>query len=786
MKILLSWLNEFADFGTDTESLSDALTSLGMPVEEVIESGSRLQGVVVAQVLRTERHPDAEKVHRVYVTTDGVNELHVWCGAFNMSAGDKIPLATLGTTMPDGRQILKRGILGIDSEGMLCSAKELELNEDHGGIFILPSQLPLGVELFDALGATTDTVFDIDLTRNRPECWGHLGVARDLAAHLAIPFQAKKIDVQAAPVHKVDINIASQDACGRFTATVVKNIAVRPSPQWLQDRLARSGMRSINNVVDASNFVMLELNQPTHAYDLNAVNSGFRVRFALPQETLVTLDGATRELDPTDIVIANGENTAIGLGGVMGGLHSEVTPATTEIVLEAAWFPADTVLESAARHGLRSEASARFERGVDPFGAEYAALRFIEILQITCPDLVVCGSSQVVANNTCPQQLTQVTLRLSQVLRVLGVTLSATRVQELIGPIGFVVADQKDGNALVGIPSWRPDCTSEVDIIEEIARHYGYDALGKSVPHSPVHGRLSSVQQRRRLVHEVMVEAGWCEAMPNPFLDPSSTRLAGIDDSAQLALVNPLVAEESVLRVSLRPGLLRAIAYNQSHRVDNIHLYEVGHVYPRGTGGALPDEEEMLCVMSVDSDGKELSALSTWNLLVDALGIGAQIDQKNPPAGFHPGRSATLRRGKTVIGAIGEISPVVLKQHGITGRVSCMELSLSTVLREEPKAVAAKTVSRYPSSDVDLAFVVPNTVSAFDVHRAVRQGAGTLAVSVDLFDVYRGKGVNDDSRSLAFRIRLQAPDRTLTDEEVADARQKSIDAVAKLGAQLRA
>lgn len=785
MKILLSWLNEFADFGTDIESLSDALTSLGMPVEEVIESGSRLQGVVVAQVLRTVRHPDAEKVHRVYVTTDGINELHVWCGAFNMSAGDKIPLATLGTTMSDGRQILKRGILGIDSEGMLCSAKELGLNEDHGGIFILPSHLPLGIELFDALGATTDTIFDIDLTRNRPECWGHLGVARDLAAHLAIPFQAKKINVQAASVHNVSIDISSQDACGRFTATVVKNIAVRPSPQWLQDRLSRSGMRSINNVVDASNFVMLELNQPTHAYDLNAVQSGFRVRFAQPQETLVTLDGATRELDPTDIVIANSENTAIGLGGVMGGLHSEVTDTTSEIVLEAAWFPADTVLESAARHGLRSEASSRFERGVDPFGAEYAALRFIEILQITCPDLVLSGSSQIVANNTCPQQLTQITVRLFQVLRVLGVSLGASEVQALIGPIGFVITDQKDGNIMVGIPSWRPDCTSEVDVIEEIARHYGYDALGKSVPHSPVHGRLSGVQQRRRLVHEVMVEAGWCEAMPNPFLDPFATRLAGIDDSSQLLLVNPLVAEESVLRVSLRPGLLRAVAYNQSHRVDNIHLYEVGHVYPRGTG-ALPEEEEMLCVMSVDTLGNELSALSTWNLLVDALGIGAQIDQKNPPAGFHPGRSATLRRGKSIIGSIGEISPVVLKQHGITGRVSCMELSLSIVLREEPKVVVAKSVSRYPSSDVDLAFVVPSSVSAFDVHRAVRQGAGTLAVSVDLFDIYRGNGVSDDSRSLAFRIRLQAPDRTLTDEEVATARQKSIDAVAKLGAQLRA
>jgi len=265
MKILLSWLNEFADFGTDVSDISDALTSLGMPVEEVIESGSRLEGVVVAQVLRTERHPDAEKVHRVYVTTDGANELHVWCGAFNMSVGDKIPLATLGTTMPDGRQILKRGILGIDSEGMLCSAKELELNEDHGGIFILPEHLTLGADLFSALGVTTDTIFDIDLTRNRPDCWGHLGVARDLAAHLNIALASRTGKTATADTHVVPVVIQDLNACGRFTATVVKNISVRPSPQWLQDRLARSGMRSINNVVDASNFVMLEHNQPTHA-----------------------------------------------------------------------------------------------------------------------------------------------------------------------------------------------------------------------------------------------------------------------------------------------------------------------------------------------------------------------------------------------------------------------------------------------------------------------------------------------------------------------------------------
>jgi phenylalanyl-tRNA synthetase beta chain len=783
MKVLLSWLNEFADFGNEIEELSDAMTSLGMPVEEVVQAGTKVPGVVVAQVLRTERHPDAEKVHRVYVTTDGANELHVWCGAFNMQPGDKIPLATLGTKMPDGREILRRGILGIDSEGMLCSARELELNDDHGGILILPADLPLGADAFDALGVTTDTVFDLDLTRNRPDCWGHLGVARDLAAHMRLAFGSDIAGVASHPVHALPVAIVDRESCGRFTATVVKNIRITSSPQWLQDRLARSGMRPINNVVDASNYVMLERNQPTHAYDLRSVESGFRVRFAKPGETITTLDGQSRDLNPSDIVIANGDDVPVGLGGVMGGLDSEVVDSTTDIALEVAWFPADTVLESAARHGLRSEASARFERGADPHGVELAAWRFVEILRLTCPNLEVHGAPQITRNDLCPAEFVTVDVRLKQVERILGVSLNAQQVADLISPIGFACED-RGGVVAVAVPSWRPDSTTEIDVIEEIARHYGYDALGKSVPNSTVHGRLSTVQQRRRLVHSVMIEAGWSEAMPNPFLDPNAARQAGVPDEAQLALVNPLVAEESVLRVSLRPGLLRTIAYNQSHRVDAIHLYEVGHVYPRGTR-SLPDEEEMLCVMSVESRNGELAALNAWTLLVDALNIGAQIDQKTTPPGYHPGRSATLRRGKQVIGAMGEISPVVLKRNGVSGRVSCLEVSLTTVLREEPKPASAKSVSRYPSSDIDLAFVAPDTVVASDIQRALKSAAGQLAVSLDIFDIYRGKGVAEGSRSLAFRLRLQAPDRTLTDDEVAGVRQKCIDAAAKLGATLR-
>ena len=784
MKILLSWLNEFANFGSDVEALSDAMSSLGMPVEEIVTAGTSVPGVVVAQVLRTERHADAEKVHRVYVTIDGVNELHVWCGAFNMAPGDKVPLATLGTTMPDGREILRRGILGIDSEGMLCSARELNLNEDHAGIFILPSDLSLGTDVFSALGVTTDTVFDLDLTRNRPDCWGHLGVARDLGAHLRLAVKSDVAVGQAQAKHELALKIVDELACGRFTATVIKNIVVTSSPQWVQDRLSRSGMRPINNIVDASNYVMLERNQPTHAYDLRSVSSGFRVRFAKPDEVLTTLDGQERILHGSDIVIANSDDVAVGLGGVMGGLDSEVVASTTDIALEVAWFPADTVLESAARHGLRSEASARFERGADPYGLESAAWRFVEILRLTCPELQVHGAPQETRNATCPNPSDSVVVRLAQITRILGITLTATEVATLIAPIGFVCSELSDVSVTVQLPTWRPDCTSEIDVLEEIARHYGYDAMGKSVPHSTVHGRLSVLQQRRRLTHSVLIEGGWSEAMPNPFLDPTATREAGIPDELQLAIVNPLVAEESVLRLSLRPGLLRAVAYNQSHRVNNIHLYEIGRVYPRGNE-VLPNEEETLCVMSVEESNGTISVLKAWSRLVDALNIGAQIDQNTTPPGYHPGRSATLRRGKQIIGAVGELSPRILRTLGVAGRVSCLELSLTTVLKEEPKVSTAKAVSRFPSSDIDLAFVAPNDVVAGELVRALRQAAGPLLVSIELFDIYRGKGVAEDARSLAYRLRLQASDHTLTEEEVASVHTKCIAAAAKMKAELR-
>jgi phenylalanyl-tRNA synthetase beta chain len=783
MKIVHSWLVELAPLGDDVEAIAESMTELGLAVEGIDHVGRSVPGVVTARVLRTERHPDAAKVHRVYVDAgDGV-ERHVWCGAFNMHAGDVVPLATPGTVMPDGRAIEPRPILGISSDGMLCSARELGLGDDHSGILLLPADAPLGVPYGAALGLAEETVYDLDLTRNRPDCWGHLGVARDVAARAAVPVRAVPApvaptgDVRSAPVELVD-----GDRCARFTSTVISGVVVGPSPGWMASRLSAAGMRPINNVVDVSNYVMLELNQPNHAYDLDALGgAGFRVRLAADGETITTLDGAVRTLGAADLLICDATDAPIGIGGIMGGQHSEISDATTTIALEMAWFEPHGVMQTAVRLGLRSEASARFERGVDPHGMPAAIARFVELLRITCPDLVVHDGMVDARHPSLPPERSEVRVRPSRVNRLLGTSLDAARMGTLIAPIGFGARPDGDDALVVSVPSWRPDCTAEVDIAEEIARHHGYDAIGKTVPKSTMHGSLSGVQVRRRRLRDVLLGLGISEAMPNPFLAPGDLERAGLSGPV-VSIVNPLVVEESVLRTSLRPGLLRAVAFNESHRRTGVALFEIGHVYPPGDG-ELPDEYEALGILVAGREAPE--AMRLWRELAAAMGFGARVDQGQVPPGLHPTRAATLSVGRDAVGVLGEVHPDVLDAYGVTERVAVLELNLSTLLATEPKPALWKPTSRFPSSDLDLAFATPDSVTAEKVDKAIRQAAGNVLVDLALFDVYRGAGVPEGARSLAYRLRLQAADRTLADAELGALRDKVVAAVAKLGATLR-
>lgn len=790
MKVLLSWLDEYGDFADPTDAdavqrLADVMTGLGLAVEEIQSVGSTVAGVVTARIERLEQHPDAAKVQRVYVDAGDGTPRHVWCGAFNMSVGDIVPLATLGTTMPNGMRIERRGILGIDSEGMLCAADELGLGSDHSGIVILPEGTPVGVPYGEALGLRPDILFDLDVTRNRPDCWGYIGIARDLAATMGVEFRPPTppslATIAAGPERTASVELVDGERCGRFTSTVLSGVQVGPGAKWMQRRLAAAGMRPINNVVDVSNYVMLELNQPNHAYDLDTLGGGgFRIRDAFDGERMTTLDGEVRAFTQRDLLICDATDRPIGVGGVMGGLDTEITDTTTTVVLEVAWFQALSVLQTSSRLGLRSEASARYERGCDPYVIDDAIARFAELLRETSPNLVVHAGTDDARGPGLPPFERSTSVRISEVNRILGTALSADDLSALLDPIGFTVSGTGESRT-VALPSWRPDSSVEIDVIEEVARHYGYERLGKTVPMSTVHGSLSITQRRRRLLRDVLLGLGISEAMPNPFLAPDTLARAGLDGPT-ISITNPLVVEESVLRTSLRPGLLEAVAFNESHRRQRVRLFEIGHVFPPGDG-ELPDEYESLCVLLAGHEAP--AAMAVWREIASALGVGARVDQGRVPAGLHATRSATLQAGPHPIGAVGEVDPAVLRRFEVAQRVAILELRLDDLLAREPKPAFWTQVSRSPSSDLDLAFALDDDVPAEKLEKAIRQGGGRLVVDIELFDVFRGGAVGDGRRSLAYRLRLQAPDRNLTDADVAEVRDAAVAAARKLGADLR-
>jgi phenylalanyl-tRNA synthetase beta chain len=633
----------------------------------------------------------------------------------------------------------------------------------------------------EALGITPDVLIDADVTRNRPDCWGYVGIARDLAAKMGVEFRppTPTLDVtgdeRTTPVELVDA-----DRCARFTSTVISVVVVRESAEWMQRRLTAAGMRPISNVVDVSNYVMLELNQPNHAYDLDTLGGGgFRIRLAADGEHLVTLDGEDRTFSSSDLLVCDANDVPIGVGGVMGGLASEISDTTTMVALEMAWFEPVGIGQTVTRTGLRSEASQRFERGVDPYGMPTAIARFVELLSETCPALVVHAGAADARSEHLPAEFRAAEVRIGNVNRILGTDLGADDLPKLLDPIGYTVNGAGDTRT-VALPTWRLDSTDEIDVIEEIARHYGYDHLGTRVPTSSDHGGLTVRQQRRRVLRDVLLGLGISEAMPNPFLAPDTLAQAGLDGGS-IAITNPLVSDESVLRTSLRPGLLRAIAFNESHRRTGARFFEIGHVYPPGAGD-LPDEYEALTVVLAGSEAP--AAIAVWREITAALGGGARIDQGRVPSGLHATRSATLQAGKDPLGAVGEVAPDVLVAFGVTERVAILEVDLDQFFAREPKPAQWKPTSRYPSSDLDLSFLLGDEVSAEQLERTVRKGAGEFLVDLDLFDKYRNPDVAG-ARALGYRLRLQATDRSLTDADIAEIRRGIEAAATKLGAELR-
>lgn len=784
MRAPLSWLREFAPFEGEARDLAVALDELGLVVDAIDVVGEGLGTITVARVLERRPHPDADKVQLVDVDAGTGDALQVVCGAFNFETGDLVPLAPVGAVLPGGMEIGRRKLRGEWSNGMLCSGRELGLSDDHAGILVLPAGLTPGTALDEALGIRPDVVFELDITANRPDAMSVAGVARDLAARFKLPFTLPGADIAEsdADVHQLaSVSVDAPDLCPRFTARALQDVVIRPSPDWVSSRIALAGMRPINNVVDASNYVMLELGQPTHPYDLDLLpGRGLLVRRASPEETLVTLDGVERHLHEDDCLICDAEGTPVGIGGVMGGASSEISETTSNVLLEAAHFTPMVIARTSKRLGLRTEASARFERGCDPEGIGRAVTRFCELLSGAS---VAKGMIDERSGTTARAPIR---VRTARVNALLGTALTDEEITGFLEPIGFEASPAGDGVFDVTVPTFRPDATGEVDVVEEVGRHYGYSHIPRTVRRSAQVGRLTPYQQERRRVRLLLVGQGASEAIGSPLVGPGDHERAGLPPGV-IEAENPVSVDESILRTSLAPNLLRSLAFNAGHRNPGVRLFEIGHVFnPPDDGDQLPVEVEELAVALAWDGDDAFSARHLWDRLCDALRLdGVSLANGSVP-GLHPTRTARIVSDGAVIGAVGEVDPEITAAYGLDRTVGWMRCDLERLHSVRRRPEAATPVSRFPSSDIDLAFVVADEIPAEAVEATVVGSAGDLLVDVRLFDVYRGEATGEQSRSLAYRLRFCALDRTLTDEEVGESRQRVIEAVeAAHGARLR-
>jgi phenylalanyl-tRNA synthetase beta chain len=827
----LSWLRDFAPFPDDIAVLVAALDDLGLVVEGIDRVGEGLEDVVVSLVTEVAPIKGADRIRRIVVDA-GAGPTEIVCGAFNFDVGDRVPLAPVGSVLPGGFEIGLRKMRGVESHGMLCSGRELGLSDDGAGLLVLGDEIvaPPGTPLTEALGLSPDTVFDITVEGNRPDAWSISGIARDLAARLGLPFSLPDPPAPAPSGRPIadaaSAAVVDPALCPRLTVVVLSEVVVGPSPQWIAQRLTLAGMRPINNVVDASNYVMLERGQPTHPYDRARLGGGgLIVRRARTGETVDTLDGVTRTLGQPgrslgdtgeDCLICDGNDVPVGIAGIMGGASSEISGSTTEVLLEAAYFTPMAIARTSKRLGLRTEASARFERGCDPWAIEASVNRFSQLLSESVPGLSVSDGTLDIRGDV-PEPFA-LRLPIARVQRQIGVPLSGGEIAALLDPIGFATQlerdHQGDDHLTVVVPTNRPDVRPAPygidDVIEEVARMFGYANIPRHAPTWPQPGHLTSLQRSRRLVKSVLCGLGASEGWTTTFVSEEAHRSVGLTGPA-VRVSNPLIAEEPFLRRSLMPGLLGALAYNAARRQGAIRLFEVGVVFshpdegsPRlversGSGGSqlavLPGERELLSAVFADDEDDARSATVAWHVLADAfrasgVRLVAPEDEVSALPGLHPTRSARLVASGRAIGAVGEVDTDVAVSFGLTARrIGWLEVDLGLLFDDAvvaQRATVAAAVSRFPSSDIDLALVVDDAVPADVVAEVLGAAGGELLESVVLFDVYRGPGIAERRRSLAFRLRFCALDHTLTDDEVGELRTRCIDAAAsECGAVLR-
>lgn len=798
MQVSIKWLKDYIDFTETPEQLADKLTMAGIPVENVVDPGEGLEKVVTGRIEKLEPHQNSDHLQICTMNVGLAENIIIVTGAQNVAEGQVVPVAMVGAHLPNGMKISKGKLRGVASSGMLCSAQELKLDleklpeEQKTGIFILPSDTPVGIPAKDVLGLN-DVVLEFELTANRADCFSVFGLVREIAAITGNKPHFPEIKVNEDDNTKLNdifsVEIADPDLCSRFSTRMLKNVKIGPSPEWMQQRLEGAGIRSINNVVDVTNFVMIELGHPMHAYDYDKITGKKLIaRRAIEGEELHTLDDTSRKAKGEMLVIADSEKAA-GLAGIMGGFETEITDTTTTVVLESADFYGPCIRRTARACGLSSEASGRFERGVDSETTIKALDRAAQLLQEMGACTVCEGIVDVYPN---PKQANYVTFTPEQINNHLGTNIAKDVMLNIITSVGFDVTKDENDEITVKVPSWRNDVTCMADISEEIARLHGFDKIKSTLPNGvSMQGTQSAKQTFIDKVKASLSSQGLYETISFALTNEETFNKLNIPQDSPLRkavpIMNPLSDEYPLVRTTLLSSIFDNLARNLARKNDDVALFEVGSVFfPK----ALPVTElpdEVVKIAGAITGRRNAQGWNQTNDMVDfydAKGIieellaNLRVTRYTVEAGthyaMHPGKTALFKKGRDVIATVGEVHPAVLSAYGITKPVYIFELDATTVMKYMAKDLKYKALPKYPATSRDLAMLVDVDVNAADIEKAMTKAAGQNLTQITLFDVYTGKQVEEGQKSLAFSLTFQSNDKTLTDAEIDPAIEKIV------------
>jgi phenylalanyl-tRNA synthetase beta chain len=803
MRVSLAWLGEFIDL-PEQDALVERFTMGGFEDVYVEQTGPDLSDVQVGRVLDCSRHPNADKLSVCIVEIgDGV-ERQIVCGAPNVAAGQKVAVALPGTTLPDGTKLKKAKLRGVVSKGMICSERELALGEDHEGILVLDPGAPLGAPLAQVVSAG-DRVLEVGITPNRGDTASLLGLAREVRAFFGgvlRPPESRPEESGAPATASARIEIKARDRCHHYVARIVRGVRVGPSPDWLKQRLEASDIRSINNVVDVTNLVLMEFGQPLHAFDLGVIEGGeIRVRLAGPGETLETLDGQLRELDERDLIIADVARP-VALAGVMGGAATEVGDATRDILIEAAHFHPSCVRLTARRHGLRSEAAYRFERGVDREGVRRAADRAARLVAELAGGEVAPGVAE--ARGEPAPATERIALSVARTNRLLGTDIPETEAAALLERVGVTCERRGEDVLDCTVPAHRNDLHLPEDLVEEIARVHGYERIPTTLPTARLEPAvLPPGFELAEAARDALAALGLVELATFPFIWPKELEALGLESGdprrRALRVLNPIQEGESQMRTTLLPSLLRVAKQNLRRQADAVRVFEVTRVFlPQGEGASDLPRERLSATALLAAEGLPhlwaapdpppifFEARGVAERLLSALGYVACLRSGGGAPYLHPGAAAELSAQGTVVGVVGELHPEVASRFEIDVPCAVVEVDLDALLAANRREFQFREVSKEPAVRRDIAVLVDRSQPAGEIVEAVGKVAGADLVSVEIFDRYEGKGVPEGRVSLAFRMVFQRSDRTLTDAEVTKTTNRVIRTLTeRFGAELR-